>query len=300
MPNLFNFAGTFHPLLAAAGPEGTNNVVARVTTSAATLFRDPVGFFDEHAAQYLSGLAVLVVGFLLSRWTGAFIARTLEKQPMEPPVRLLLVRLTRLMVLAVTLVTALGAAGFQVAALATGLGVVGVGVGLGMQGLLSNMVAGLTIIFTKPFRVSEYIEILGVEGVVVHIDLNSTTLLHSDGSHVVIPNHKIIGEVLHNFGTTRQLDLTVAISYDADLRKVASVVAEVLAGNARVLKDPAPCFAITALADSSINVALRPWVKLADVGPATHELNGAIVERFRAAAVAIPFPQREIRIVKEA
>jgi small conductance mechanosensitive channel len=263
------------------------------------LFQNPVQFFEDHAAAYLSGITVMVVGFFAARWVGHVVAHTLEKQPLEPPVRLLMVRMVRLFMLGLTLVIALGAAGFQITALVAGLGVVGVGIGLGMQGLLSNVVAGLTIIFTKPFRVGEYIEILGVQGLVMHIDLVSTTLQHGDASRVVIPNHKIIGEILHNFGTTRQLDLSVGVGYNADLKKVQALVGEILQGNARVLKNPEPVVTISALGDSSINVSIKPWAKLGDVGLATTELNAAILERFRASQIEIPFPQREIRILKE-
>lgn len=281
------------PLLAAALPIGD------LKEKAATLFQDPLQFLEDHAAAYLSGLLVMVVGFLLARWVGSMMARTLEKQPLEPPVRLLMVRMVRLVVLALTLVIALGAAGFQITALVAGVGVVGVGIGLGMQGLLSNVVAGLTIIFTKPFRVGQYIEILGVQGLVMRIDLVSTTLQHGDASKVVIPNHKIIGEILHNFGTTRQLNLSVGVSYHVDLKKVQALVAEVLEANPHVLKDPAPVVSISALGDSSINVSIQPWAKLDDVGLATSELNAEILERFRASRVEIPFPQREVRIIKE-
>src|SRR5437764_11145722 len=85
------------------------------------------------------------------------------------------------------------------------LGIAGIGVGFALQGVLSNVVAGLTIIFTKPFRVGEYIKVAGVEGEVVHVDLPSTVLTHADHSRVIVPNRKIVGEILHNFGTIRQL-----------------------------------------------------------------------------------------------
>jgi small conductance mechanosensitive channel len=147
--------------------------------------------------------------------------------------------------------------------------------------------------------VGQYIEILGVQGLVMRIDLVSTTLQHGDASKVVIPNHKIIGEILHNFGTTRQLNLSVGVSYHVDLKKVQALVAEVLEANPHVLKDPAPVVSISALGDSSINVSIQPWAKLDDVGLATSELNAEILERFRASRVEIPFPQREVRIIKE-
>ena len=98
-------------LLAAVG------LVGGVKIPAATMFQDPVQFLEDHAAAYLSGLAVMVIGLFLARWIGKMVARTLEKQPLEPPVRLLMVRLARLLVLALTLVIALGAAGFEMTAL---------------------------------------------------------------------------------------------------------------------------------------------------------------------------------------
>jgi small conductance mechanosensitive channel len=101
--------------------------------------------------------------------------------------------------------------------LIAGLGVAGAGIALAMQGVLSNVVAGLTIIFTKPYRVGEYIAVAGVEGQVSTISLFSTTLLHPDHSRVVVPNRKVVGEILQNFGKIRQAQVTVGIAYESDL-----------------------------------------------------------------------------------
>jgi small conductance mechanosensitive channel len=281
-------------LLVAADPLGLANEME------VTLFGTPVEYFKLHSPELLGGIAVLVIGYFLSRWVGAIVARTLQRQSLEPPVRLLMVRVSRLLVLALALVIALDTAGFKMTALITGAGVVGVGLGFGMQGLLSNVVAGLAIIFTKPFRVGEYIGILGVQGLVGHIDLVSTTLQHEDGSLVVIPNHKIIGEILQNYGTTRQLNLAVGVGYTADLNKVQALVMEILGANSRVLKNPAPQVTIDKLGDCAINLSIKPWVKLADVVPAQTEINAAIIERFRAGGIEIPFPLQEIRILNPA
>ena len=115
------------------------------------------------------------------------------------------------MVLAFTLVVALDQFGVQVAPLIAGIGVAGIGIGIALQGVLRNVMAGLSIIFTKPFRVGDYIDIVGVYGQVTTIDIFSTTLMHADLSKVVIPNHKIVGEILHNYGRMRQLNLTVGV-----------------------------------------------------------------------------------------
>jgi small conductance mechanosensitive channel len=111
------------------------------------------------------------------------------------------------------------------------------------------MVAGLTIIFTRPFRVGEYIHIAGVEGQVEAISLFSTTLNHTDRSRVVVPNRKIVGEILHNYGKVRQLNIVVGVAYDTDLNQALAVINEVLQANPRVLKEPAPVIQTIMLAD---------------------------------------------------
>ena len=195
------------------------------------------------------------------------------------------------------LVVALGTAGMDVTALIAGVGVAGVGIGLAMQGILSNLMAGLTIIFTKPFRFGEYIEIAGVQGQVTSIELFSTTLLHADHSQVIIPNRKIVGEILHNYGHIRQLDLSVGVAYNTNISGALVIVRGVLTRNARVLKEPAPVVGVTMLADSSINIAIKPWTAVGDYGPAQAEIYQAIVEQFRANNIEIPFPQREVRML---
>ena len=187
--------------------------------------------------------------------------------------------------------------GVELLPLIAGLGVAGAGLALATQGVLSNVVAGLSIIFAKPFRVGEYIAIAGVEGTVETITLFSTTLLHVDRSRVVVPNRKIVGEILHNYGRIRQLEVLVGVAYDTDLQTALAVIREVLDANARVLKDPVALVQPVQLADSSVNIAVRPWVLIDDQGSATGEIYSAIVAAFRARRIRIPFPQREVRLL---
>ena len=175
--------------------------------------------------------------------------------------------------------------------------VAGLGVGIALQGVLGNLVAGLSIILTKPFRVGEWISIVGVCGQVSSIELFATTLLHPDQSRVIIPNRKIVGEILHNHGTMRQLELTVGVSYATDLPKALAAARETLLANSRVLKTPAPTVGIASLGDSAINLALGPWVAVPDYAPAQGELYQSVVERFRTAGIEMPSPQREIRLL---
>jgi small conductance mechanosensitive channel len=277
-------------LAAAAGSSSTN---APAGLNREYLFK----LVHDDGLKLVAALVLLVAGALLARWVGKLATNTLIKREMEPPLRMLLVRLIKLLVLLLALLMAIQQLGFQLLPLIAGLGVAGVGVGLAMQGVLSNLVAGLTIIFVKKFRVGEYIEINNVEGQVDTIELFSTTLIHPDLSRVVIPNRKIVGEIIHNYGRIRRADLSVGVGYDTDLNRALDIIRTVLRSNPRVLKDPAPAVGTAALADSSINIAIRPWVALADFGPAQAEINKAIIEQFREAGIQIPFPQREVRIL---
>lgn len=251
----------------------------------------------RYGPKALVAMIILVLGFLVARGVGNAVQKWLNKRELEPPVRLLITRIIRMLVLALFVFMALQNLGVDLLPLIAGLGVAGVGVGLAMQGVLSNIVAGLTIIFTKPFRVGEYIAIVGVDGQVETIDIFSTVLSHADKSTVVVPNRKIVGEILHNYGKIRQLNLTVGVGYGTDLNRAIALVREILAQNPRVLKDPSAGVGVSTLGDSSIVLTIAPWVKVVDFGPAGAELNKAIVERFRESQIEIPFPQREIRLL---
>ena len=242
-------------------------------------------------------IVILIVGFSVGRWVGRMLDRVLRRLDLEPPVRHLLVRVVRVIVLGLFGIMALQNLGVQLLPLIAGIGVAGAGIALAMQGVLSNMVAGLTIIFTRPFRVGEYIQIAGVEGQVDAISLFSTTLNHTDRSRVVVPNRKIVGEILHNYGKVRQLNIVVGVAYDTDLNQALAVINEVLQANPRVLKEPAPVIQTIMLADSSVNIGIKPWVTVPDFVDAGGEINKAVVETFRMRSIVIPFPQREVRML---
>ena len=245
----------------------------------------------------IGAILILILGLLLARVVCRLLRSWLENREMEPPVRMLFTRLTWLVIMALFVMVALGTMGIAVAPLIAMLGVAGVGVGLAMQGVLGNLVSGLLIIFTKPFRVGEYIEIVGNYGQVTAIELFSTTLIHPDKSKVVIPNRKISGEILHNYGTLKQHDITISVAYNTNLPEAIAVIQDVLASNANVLKDPAPVVAVGRFADSGIDIEVRPFSKLTDFGAVAAEVKLAIVDAFRARKIEIPFPQREIRVL---
>lgn len=251
----------------------------------------------QFGPKLLVAIIIMVAGVFVGRWVGQMMAGGLRKFDMEPPVRNLLVRIVRILVLGIFAIMALQNLGVELLPLIAGLGVAGAGIALAMPGVLGNAVAGLTIIFTKPFRVGEYISIVGVEGNVENINMFNSTLTHADMSLVVIPNRKIVGEILHNYGKIRQLDLVVGVAYDTDLNKAISAINEILQNNPLVLKNPEPVIAVSVLADSSIDIAVKPWANVTDFGSVGSEINKAIVETFRGRNILIPFPQREVRML---
>lgn len=238
--------------------------------------------------KLLVAVLILVAGGYAGRWLGGFLDRWLARLNLDAPLRLLLVRTLRLVVLTLFLIMALQNLGVDLIPLIAGLGVAGAGVALAMQGVLANLAAGLTIIFTRPFRVGEYIAIVGVEGEVETINLFATRLSHADRSVVVVPNRKIVGEILHNYGQIRQLDLTVCVGRSDDLEPALVAIRAVVAANPAVLPSPAAFVGVSVLGDTSIAIAVKPWVKVADVAEASAQINRAVAEKLLAAGIDCP------------
>jgi small conductance mechanosensitive channel len=250
--------------------------------------------------KVLAALLILTLGYFIGRWMSRWLERALGHVEMEPPVRTLIVRIARAVISVLFVIMALQNLGVELLPLIAGLGVAGAGIALAMQGVLGNLFAGLTIILTKPFRIGEYIEIVSEEGAVESISLFQTTLTHPDRSRVVIPNRKIVGEILHNFGKIRQVTVVVGVAYDTDLNRAIALIQDTLRANERVLRDMEPLIVVSQLADSSVSIAVKPWVAIQDYGVAGSEINKAILETFRNARIVIPFPQREVRMVAAA
>jgi small conductance mechanosensitive channel len=251
----------------------------------------------QFGPRLLVATLVLVAGAFVGGWLARLGEKILKRFELEPPVRMLLLRVMRVLVFILFLILALQNLGIQLLPLIAGLGVAGAGVALAMQGVLGNMVAGLTIIFTKPYRVGDFIEVVGVQGQVHQISIFTTILLHIDRSHVVVPNRKIVGEILHNYGQIRQAEVLVGVGYEVELTQALAGFAQVVGSNARVLRDPAPLVQVVSLSDSTVQIAVRPWVAVADIQIVVDEVSRAIVDDCRRRGISIPYPQREVRLL---
>ena len=280
----------------------TDNALAKKAAAATSpeLTDKVVLYFIEHGMQILTAIVLMGAGLFIARWVGSIVQRWLRSKAYDEPVSNLIVKVIKLLIIVFIGVMSLGQMGVQITPLIAGIGVAGVGVSLAMQGLLGNLVAGLTIIFSKPFTTGEYIELLGVYGQVTDISLFSTTLLHTDNSRVIVPNRKIVGEILHNYGNIRQLNLTAAISYTTDISQALALVNAILQQNPMVLAEPAPVVGIAALNEASIALAIQPWVKVDDFVPAQAAIYQAVIEQFRVQQIEVPVPRRNIQILNPA
>jgi small conductance mechanosensitive channel len=254
----------------------------------------------QFGPRVLVALLIMAAGFYVGRWVGRITDSMLVKLGLDETLRQLLIRMVRIGVLGLFALMALQNLGVELLPLLAGLGVAGAGIALAMQGVLSNLAAGLTILFTRPFKVGEYISIAEEEGMVEEIKLFNTVLGHPDRSRVVIPNRKIAGEILHNYGTLRQIDVVVGVAYGTDIRVALQLIRDQLAAHPKILQEPEPVIRVLTLADFSVQIAVRPWVSVADFIDASSDITQAVLETFRERGITIPFPQREVRLLATA
>ncbi|HEX3912670.1 MAG TPA: mechanosensitive ion channel family protein [Steroidobacteraceae bacterium] len=273
-----------------------NSGIESITQIKATLIDLAIRFGPKLATAIL----ILAAGVFIANWCARATARALHRFELEPPLRTLLTRLIRILLVGVFLIMALQNLGVELLPLIAGLGVAGAGIALATQGVLSNVVAGLTIIFTKPYRVGEYVAVVGVEGAVTAISLFNTVLTHPDRSRIVVPNRKVVGEILQNFGSIRQSEVLVGIAYNSDLAGALGAIRAVVSANPRVLADPKPVVQVNLLADSAVQIAIRPWVLVTDYSAISGELNLSVAEDLCRRGVVMPFPQREVRLIDSA
>lgn len=254
-----------------------------------------------YGLKLIAAIAILVIGRIAAKIVRGAIGKTMTRGNVDPTLVRFVTNLVYVGLMAFVIIAALGQLGIQTASFVAIIGAAGLAVGLALQGSLSNFAAGVLMIIFKPFKVGDFIEGAGTAGVVEEIGIFTTQLTTGDNKNIIVPNAKISGDNIINYSAnaTRRLDLTASCSYQDDLDQVRKVLEEILAGDERVLKDPAPTIGVLNLGESSVDFAVRPWVKTADYWPAHFALQEAIKKQFDAVGITIPFPQRDIHVVNE-
>lgn len=250
------------------------------------------------------GLKVVgaVAVFLIGRWIAGVVSRSVRRLVIHNNIDVALAsflsRITYVVLLVTVAVAALSTLGFQMASVLAVMGAAGLAVGLALQGSLSNFAAGVMLILFRPFKAGDFIEAAGVSGIVEDMHLFNTLLRTPDNREVTVPNAQITSEPITNFSArpTRRVDLVVGISYDDDIRKAKETIETTLTEDDRVLADPVPQIMVLELGESSVNIAVRPWVKTDDYWDARGDLLHALKTRLEANGFSLPFPQRDLHL----
>ena len=252
----------------------------------------------QYGLKALAAIAIFIIGRMVAKWAKQLITRMMEKTDVDPMIIGFTSSIAYIAMLAFVVVAALGQLGIQTTSFIAILGAAGLAVGLALQGSLANFAAGFLMIIFRPFKLGDVIEAAGVTGKVDSIHIFTTTLKTSDNKTIIIPNGKLSSDNIINYSTqdTRRVDLTVGVSYDADLKEVRRVLEDIISKEKRVLKDPEHLVAVGELADNSVNFVVRLWVNSGDYWGVTFDMNETIKIRLDEAGIGIPYPQRDIHL----
>jgi small conductance mechanosensitive channel len=252
----------------------------------------------EWGLKVIGALALLIVGMWVAKAIRASLRKALRRSELDPTLIPFLSGIVYYLVLAVLITAVLSLFGIETTSLIAVLGAAGFAVGLAMQGTLSNFSAGVMLLLFRPFTVGDFIDAAGVAGKVHEIGIFSTTLNTADNVRIILPNSAVYGTTIKNFTTNdnRRNDLVIGIGYGDDIGLAADTIMAVLKADSRVLADPEPTVAVAELADSSVNLNVRPWCSKDDYWPLRGDLNREIKERLEAAGVSIPYPQTDVHM----
>lgn len=248
--------------------------------------------------KLLGALAIFVIGKWLAGVLSRAISRALERAKLEPTLNRFVTKISYVLLLIIVIMAALDSMGVRTTSMVAIIGAAGLAVGLALQGSLANFAAGVLIIIFRPFKIGDFIDAGGTKGIVEEISIFTTNLRTPDNLAVIVPNAQITGDSITNFAAkdTRRIDLTFGIAYDDDITVAKKAIWEVLNGDERILKDPAPIVGVMELADSSVNLIVWPWVKRADFLTVKMDLNEKVKAAIEGAGCSIPFPQRDVHL----
>jgi len=247
----------------------------------------------------LGAILILLLGWIVAGWASRATRNAVNRIGwMDGTIKPLIASVVRYLVIIITIVAVLNRFGVETTSIIAVLGAAGLAVGLALQGTLSNVAAGVMILFLRPFKVGDYVTAGGNGGTVAEVGLFTTELTTPDNVSISVPNSQIIGSAISNFSKhpTRRIDIIVGIGYGSSIDAAFAALMKLAEEDKRVLADPAPQVSVRALADSSVNIGLRFWVNSADYWQTLFDFNKAVKETLDANGIEIPFPQRVIEM----
>ena len=254
----------------------------------------------EFAINLVTAIIIFYLGRLVVRVLTRGMRKVMEAQEVDKTLISFTSNLASTVLLTVVIIASVGALGVQTTSFIAVLGAAGLAIGLALQGSLSNFAAGVLIVLFRPYKVGDWIEAAGISGGVEEVQILTTILKTGDNKQVIVPNAQIMNSIITNYSAndTRRVDMVVGVSYDDDLDKVRSTLEELVAAEDRILDDPCCTIAVSALADSSVNFVVRPWVKTSDYWGVMFDMTEAIKKRFDKDGISFPFPQQDVHVYK--
>ncbi|PIN65508.1 mechanosensitive ion channel protein MscS [Klebsiella pneumoniae] len=255
----------------------------------------------SYAVNIVAAIAILIVGMIVARVVSNTVNRLMAwRVKIDATVADFLSALVRYAVIAFTLIAALGRVGVQTASVIAVLGAAGLAVGLALQGSLSNLAAGVLLVMFRPFRAGEYVDLGGVAGTVLNVQIFSTTLRTADGKVVVVPNGKIIAGNIINFSRepARRNEFIIGVAYDADIDKVKQLLTSIIESDDRILRDREMTVRLNELGASSVNFVVRVWSKSSDLQNVYWDILERIKREFDANGISFPYPQMDVHVVR--
>lgn len=277
--------------------EKTSRVVEAVSGGEIdTLLKQLMTMGAEIGKNILLAIAIYVVGKFVIKLVNRLTRQMLERKNVDPTIESFLKSFVSILLNVLLIITVISALGVDTASFAALLASFGVAAGMALSGNLQNLAGGLVILLFKPFKVGDFVEAQGTMGKVKEIQIIHTILLTVDNKEVYLPNGSLSSGSITNYSKmeTRRVDFTVNVEYGTDVEKVMSALKAIAESDKRVLKEPEPFYALSALADSSVNFTFRVWVNGADYWPVFFDLNKRIYEEFNRKDIKFPFPQLQI------
>jgi small conductance mechanosensitive channel len=262
--------------------------------------------FQEALTSYgpnlVAAAVILLLGWSAAKLLGSFVRRMMRRAEVDPTLVAFVGSLTYIAVLTLVVIAALGKLGVNTTSFAAVVAAAGLAIGFALQGSLANFAAGIMLILFRPFKVGDFVEAADVSGVVEEVQMFATVLKTPDNKQIIIPNASITGGSITNYSAkdVRRVDLVFGISYEDDIKLAKTTVEAIFASDDRILKDPPPTIGVLELADSSVNLAVRPWVRMADYWDVFFALNERVKLEFDAREISIPFPQRDVHMTQAA
>ncbi len=255
-----------------------------------------MGYISLYGLRLIGSILIFYIGKKVSLFLADFSRKMMDKSDIDKTISNFLSNVIYGGLLLFVILAALSNLGVNTTSFIAVLGAAGLAVGLAFQGTLSNIGAGVLLIFFKPFKVGDFISAAGESGVVEEINLFSVLLKTGDNKQIIVPNSSIIGGNITNFSAkeTRRVDFVFGIGYDDDLKLAKTTLEEIINSDERVLKEPAPFVAVSELADSSVNFVVRAWVKSEDYWGVYFDTIEKVKLTFDEKGISIPYPQMDV------